>query len=127
MPLYDYRPVDAAAACEHCRNGFEVRQSMNDPALEKCPRCGSAVRRAISAPNINFRPSDRPHHMAAVYRQMDFADPIPRDEHFIELMLKIVQPEIDRMMLGEFTPEEAGRRAAAAANAFLATFDTSTP
>jgi hypothetical protein len=42
-------------------------------------------------------------------------------------MLQIVQPEVARMLLGEFGPEEAGRRPAAAVNAFLATFGTRDP
>ncbi len=97
-----------------------------ETVAEVVARGGIAVRRSVAEAHLrNLRPSDRPRHMAAVYHQMDFADPIPRDAHFIELMLKIVQAEIDRMILGELTPEEAGRRAAAAANAFLATFGSS--
>ena len=68
------------------------------------------------------RPLDRPRNLAAVYRQLEFARPIPRHPHYIEIMLQIVQPEVDRMVLGELTPEETGRRAAAATNAFLDIF-----
>ena len=65
----------------------------------------------------------RPQNLAAVYRQLEFSLPIPRHPNFLEIMLQVVQPEVDRMVLGELTPEEAGRRAAAAVNAFLDTFD----
>jgi multiple sugar transport system substrate-binding protein len=64
-----------------------------------------------------------PHHLAAAYRQFPFGEPIPHHANYIEIMFQVVQPEVDRMLLGELTPEEAGRRAAAAVNAFLATFD----
>lgn len=66
----------------------------------------------------------RPQNLAAVYRQLEYALPIPRHPNFIEIMLQVVQPEVDRMVLGESTPEEAGRRAAVAVNAFLDTFDS---
>ena len=37
-------------------------------------------------------------------------------------MFKVIQPEIDRMVLGELSPEEAARRATRQVNAFLDTF-----
>jgi len=40
MPTYEY-------ACETC-GGFEVQQSMTEPALTRCPTCGGPVRRLIS-------------------------------------------------------------------------------
>ncbi len=41
MPTYDY-------LCDRCGK-FEYFQSMKESPLEKCPTCGGAVRRAISA------------------------------------------------------------------------------
>lgn|SRR3989338_7170899 len=42
MPTYEY-------ACEACKHQFEKFQSMNDPAVKKCPKCAkSKVRRLIS-------------------------------------------------------------------------------
>lgn len=67
-------------------------------------------------------PRANPHNLEAAYRQFAYGEPIPRHTHFIEIAGQIVQPEIDRMLLGQQTPEETGRRAAAAVNAFLATF-----
>jgi multiple sugar transport system substrate-binding protein len=91
-------------------------------------RGGLAVRRSIAAAQIrDARPEDHPRNLAVAYRQFQYGESIPRHSHYIEIMLQIVQPEIDRMLLGEFGPEEAGRRAAAAVNAFLATFDPNAP
>lgn len=87
-----------------------------------------SVRRSVAEAQMrDARPEDRPRNLAAAYRQFQYGEHIPRHSHYIEIMLQIVQPEVDRMLLGEFGPEEAGRRAAAAVNAFLATFDTRDP
>jgi putative FmdB family regulatory protein len=40
MPTYVYE-------CEKCGE-FEEQQSIKDPALTRCPRCGGEVRRVIS-------------------------------------------------------------------------------
>jgi len=51
MPIYEYKAV--SGGCEYCRHRFEVRQSMSEPPLEKCPRCGASVRRLFSRPYIS--------------------------------------------------------------------------
>lgn len=101
--LMKFMTRPAAHAAIVARGNISVRRSLADAALRDPHR---------TAP---------PHNLAAVYRQFAFAEPIPRHPNFIEIMIQVVQPEIDRMVLGELTPEEAGRRAAAAANAYLAT------
>jgi putative FmdB family regulatory protein len=45
MPAYDYK-------CDNC-GIFEVRQSIKDDALDKCPTCGGAIHRLISR-NVNI-------------------------------------------------------------------------
>ena len=40
MPTYDYQ-------CQEC-GVFEHFQSMTEPALERCPTCGSSVKRMVS-------------------------------------------------------------------------------
>lgn len=60
-----------------------------------------------------------PRNLAAVYRQIPYALPLPRSTDYIELSLSIIQPEIDRMIAGDLTPEEAARNATVAANRFL--------
>ncbi len=48
MPLYEYE-------CETCHHQFEVRQKFSDPPIDTCIRCGSGVRKLISAPGIMFK------------------------------------------------------------------------
>ncbi len=60
-----------------------------------------------------------PQNLAAVYQQIPYALPLPRSTDYIELSLSIIQPEIDHMIMGDLTPEEAARRATVAANRFL--------
>ena len=48
MPTYEYQACDPGRSCEHCRGRFEVVQSMKDPPLTACPRCGKPIQRAIS-------------------------------------------------------------------------------
>ncbi|MSQ78019.1 MAG: zinc ribbon domain-containing protein [Nitrospiraceae bacterium] len=48
MPIYEY-------VCQDCRHRFEVKQSMADPPLSSCERCGKAVTKVISAPAIMFK------------------------------------------------------------------------
>jgi multiple sugar transport system substrate-binding protein len=99
------RPEAIAAVVQH--GHLSVRRSVAD-----------AVMRAPG-------PRANPRNLAAAYRQFEFGEPIPHHANYIEIMFQVVQPEIDRMLLGELTPEEAARRAAVEVNAFLATFDPS--
>ncbi len=48
MPTYEYQACDPQNACPHCRERFEVRQSMSEEPLTACPECGRPVQRAIS-------------------------------------------------------------------------------
>ncbi|NLE57666.1 MAG: zinc ribbon domain-containing protein [Planctomycetes bacterium] len=48
MPNYEYHAKEVEKACDHCRDRFEVRQSMSDEPLTACPKCGNAVERVIS-------------------------------------------------------------------------------
>ena len=41
MPIYEY-------GCPKCGD-FEVRQSLNDPVLKRCPTCRSTVTKLISS------------------------------------------------------------------------------
>jgi multiple sugar transport system substrate-binding protein len=97
-------------------------------ALEIARRGSISPRRSVAAAQIHDRaPGDRPRNVAAAYEQIKYALPIPRHPHYIEIMLQIVQPEVDRMVQGVLTPEEAARRATAGVNAYLATFDPAAP
>ena len=59
MPTYEYQAVDSKRACQHCRARFEVRQSMDDPPLKKCPQCGGAVERVVSLCSVSRSPSEK--------------------------------------------------------------------
>ena len=50
MPLYEYQ-------CESCDHRFELIRKFSDPPLEKCPKCGGAVRKLMSSPAIQFKGS----------------------------------------------------------------------
>ena len=47
MPFYEYQATNSKEACSHCRDYFEVMQSINNK-LKKCPECGVDVVRLIS-------------------------------------------------------------------------------
>src|SRR3954454_18313092 len=47
MPIYEY-------GCPKCGE-FEVRQSVNDLVLKKCPTCKSKVTKLISAPSFQLK------------------------------------------------------------------------
>ncbi len=94
-----------------------------EAALEVMRHGSISPRRSVAAVQIGERQAgDRPRNVAAAYDQIQYAQPIPRHPYYIEIMLQIVQPEIDRMVQGELTPEQAARRATDGVNAFLATY-----
>lgn len=50
MPLYEYE-------CDACNHRFEVIQKFSDPPVDKCTKCGGAVRKLLSSPAIQFKGS----------------------------------------------------------------------
>jgi putative FmdB family regulatory protein len=48
MPLYEYQ-------CKKCKHRFEKIQSFSDKPIKKCPECGGAVEKLLSAPAIQFK------------------------------------------------------------------------
>lgn len=83
-------------------------------------RGGLSVRRSIAEEFLRATNNlPRPHNLAAVYEQIKYALPLPRSTDYIELSLNIIQPEIDRMIRGDLTPEQAARNATEAADRFL--------
>ena len=116
--------------CQHPEEAWALMKWMTRPAAtEEVVRRGSiSVRRSIADAHVHDpRRTGNPHNLAAVYEQLKYSLPIPRHPNYIEIMLQVVQPEVDRMVQGEITPEEAGRRAAAAVNDYLATFAVAGP
>jgi putative FmdB family regulatory protein len=58
VPLYDYAPV--SRRCDRCQGRFEVMQRVAEPKLKKCPECGKAVERLVSAPALGGKYSITP-------------------------------------------------------------------
>ena len=50
MPLYEY-------VCGSCKKKTEVIQRVNEAPLKVCPHCGGKLKKAISAPAIQFKGS----------------------------------------------------------------------
>jgi putative FmdB family regulatory protein len=50
MPIYEY-------VCSKCGKKTEIIQRMSDKPLTHCPHCGGKVKKAISAPAIQFKGS----------------------------------------------------------------------
>jgi putative FmdB family regulatory protein len=82
MPVYEYE-------CTPCRVVYEVRQALTDASLETCPRCGSAVSRLISAPNLNRGNHSSP--TAAKYARLSTRDELARE--------KVLQKDYERIWL----------------------------
>lgn len=52
MPIREYRASDAKNSCDDCREGFERIEGIEAKPLESCPRCGAAIQRQLSSPNV---------------------------------------------------------------------------
>jgi putative FmdB family regulatory protein len=59
MPIYEYQAREAAEGCARCRAVFEVRQSMSEEPLTRCPDCGRPVERIISLSAVSTAQSTR--------------------------------------------------------------------
>ena len=59
MPTYEYQASDPTKACDHCRQRFEVTQSMKGDPLTACPKCGNPIQRAISLCAVSTTQSQR--------------------------------------------------------------------
>lgn len=49
MPLYVYRSSHQKCDCDCCKDGVEVLQRLDEPLLEKCPKCGRRVEKCMSS------------------------------------------------------------------------------
>lgn len=58
MPLYDYAPK--SGKCKRCHGRFEVVQRLSEAKLKRCPTCGKAVERVISAAALGGKYSMTP-------------------------------------------------------------------
>jgi len=48
VPLYEYQ-------CKKCRHRFEKIQLFSDKPIRKCPECGGAVEKLLSASAVQFK------------------------------------------------------------------------
>ncbi len=46
--MYEYQ-------CKKCGHRFERIQKFSDPPVKKCPECGGAVEKLLSAPAVQFK------------------------------------------------------------------------
>lgn len=51
MPIYVYCAT-TERQCAWCADGFDVLQSLHEPATKACPECGAPVARVLTAPNL---------------------------------------------------------------------------
>ncbi len=75
MPVYEYE--HSAEACERGRV-FEVRQSMHDTPLSRCPQCDAPVRRILSAAFVSSQKSN------SELRDLGFTKLVKRDDGVYE-------------------------------------------
>jgi putative FmdB family regulatory protein len=73
MPIYEYERTDEPY-CAYCAEGFELLRKISDEELTACPKCGSSVRRKLSAPNLgksgpSLDPSNLDKHGFTQYRK----------------------------------------------------------
>lgn len=49
MPVYVYRAKDRKCEdCDCCRKGVELLQRLDEPPLERCPKCGRPIEKMVS-------------------------------------------------------------------------------
>jgi multiple sugar transport system substrate-binding protein len=115
---------------QHPEEAWQLAKFLTRPAAIAAvvARNSLSVRRSVAEAQMRQAgPRPNPHNLEAAYRQFAYGEPIPHHPNYIELMYQVIQPEIDRMVLGELTPAEAARRATFQVNAFLDTFGVPAP
>lgn len=66
MPIYEYRSIKGG--CPHCSKSFDVIQKMSENPLTVCPKCGAAVRKAVSQFRANV--AETPKEAASLEKQI---------------------------------------------------------
>jgi putative FmdB family regulatory protein len=75
MPIYEYEHLE-----KPCSRGkvFDVRQSIHDKSLKKCPDCAGPVTKLISRTNVSIPKSNRE------LRDLGFTKLVKRDDGVYE-------------------------------------------
>ena len=80
MPRYEYQTVDPEHACDHCRQRFEVQQSMKAAPLKRCPQCGGPVERVVSLCAVSTTMSERAMLSDKNLKEKGFTKLVKEDE-----------------------------------------------
>jgi len=57
MATYVYKALDKGTeVCEYCKEGFEIKQNINDKSIEKCPKCGAIVKKLPTTFTFQMKP-----------------------------------------------------------------------
>ena len=120
--------VGAFAVTKNCRHpeaAWElVKHLASKEGVIAEVRAGGLPSRRSVAEELMLGPdrlNERPPSVEYAFEQIEYSMTIPRSPDYIEIAIEVIQPEIDRMLQGELTPEQACRRAAEAANRFIET------
>lgn len=84
MPLYEY-------ACDPCETIFKAMHGINAPRPETCPRCTGALRRVVSAPNLNLKRFTSPTE--AKYANLSESDEVKIETQAQKVYNTIWMPE----------------------------------
>jgi putative FmdB family regulatory protein len=75
MPIYEYEHTGKACSLGKV---FEVKQSLEENALNQCPKCSQAVKKCLSLPNISSTKSN------SELRDLGFTKLVKRDDGVYE-------------------------------------------
>lgn len=84
MPTYEY-------ACDPCHTIYRTRHSINGPQPEACPTCHGALRKVISAPQLNIKRFTSPTE--AKYSTLSESDEIKKEAELQKVYQTIWLPE----------------------------------
>jgi putative FmdB family regulatory protein len=86
MPTYEY-------ACDPCLTIYRTRHGMNETGPQRCSTCHGALRKVLSAPNLNVRNFSSPTQ--ARYADLSASDEIAREKDLQKVYRTIwVPPEV---------------------------------
>src|SRR5215813_10398125 len=80
MPVYEYE-------CAPCLVVYETMHGMNDPAPDRCSKCGGSLHRKISAPRIN-----RYNYSSPKYAKVSEREEIAKDQELQKVYERIWLP-----------------------------------
>ena len=83
MPLYEYE-------CTPCLVVYETMHAINDPAPDRCPKCGGSLHRKISASRINRYNYSSPTE--AKYAKVSAREEIAKEQELQQVYERIWLP-----------------------------------